>query len=376
MRKWMTILIIALWQLHLASQTSYEFDGQASMISSFSPQSDRPFFVGFRYIPEFTLTAPLSENRAFDFEAAVNLDASVFPGKNVGEHMYGNISPYRLWARYTAKKVEVRVGLQKIDFGSATLLRPMQWFNQIDPRDPLQLTNGVYGALGRYYFSNNANLWLWTLYGNSRQRGFDIIETNPNAPEMGGRFQYPVPKGELALSYHYRSASTENLPFLTMYSHIPENRIGLDGKWDLGVGLWFEASTTHKSRDVSVFTNQTFLNLGVDYTFGLGNGLNIMLENLVLGYSEEVLGFEQKNIFSALTASYPLSFYDNVSAFVYYNWTGRSTTVFLNYHHQFGDFSTYVMAYYNPEFQGGIQQNELVNNFSGPGIRIMAVYNH
>ena len=28
----------------------------------------------------------------------------------------------------------------------------------IDPRDPLQLTNGVWGLLGRYYFMNNANL--------------------------------------------------------------------------------------------------------------------------------------------------------------------------------------------------------------------------
>merc|ERR1712127_1137306 len=101
---------------------------------------------------------------------------------------------------------ELRVGLQKIDFGSASLLRPIQWFNQIDPRDPLQLTNGVYGVLGRYYFLNNANIWLWTLYGNEKTRGFDALETNKKVPEFGGRIQYPTKKGEIALSYHHRSA--------------------------------------------------------------------------------------------------------------------------------------------------------------------------
>ena len=35
------------------------------------------------------------------------------------------------------------------------------------------------------------------------------------------------------------------------------------------------------------------------------------------------------------------------------------------------------MAFYNPDTpQQGIQQNELVNQFAGPGIRLMLVYNH
>ena len=68
------------------------------------------------------------------------------------------ISPYRIWVRYQIKNWEFRLGLQKIDFGSAQLLRPIQWFNQIDPRDPLGLTNGVNGLLVRRYFKNNSNL--------------------------------------------------------------------------------------------------------------------------------------------------------------------------------------------------------------------------
>ncbi|MFQ3214494.1 MAG: hypothetical protein ACI9L9_001936, partial [Marivirga sp.] len=36
----------------------------------------------------------------------------------------------------------------------------------------------------------------------------------------------------------------------------------------------------------------------------------------------------------------------------------------------------YVMAYYNPSQLIGIQQNDFVNNFSGPGIRLLVVFNH
>ena len=68
--------------------------------------------------------------------------------------------------RYSSDQFELRLGLQKINFGSASMLRPLMWFDQMDPRDPLHLTDGVWGLLARYYFLNNANIWLWGLYGN------------------------------------------------------------------------------------------------------------------------------------------------------------------------------------------------------------------
>ncbi|MEM6700546.1 MAG: hypothetical protein AAF599_19230, partial [Bacteroidota bacterium] len=263
-----------------AAQNKVEWDGQVSAIGSYSPANDLEAFIGVRYIPELNYGISLDTTKTLDFEASANLSSALlFDPFSEGE---GNssITPYRIWARYASKQFELRVGLQKIDFGSATLLRPIQWFNQIDPRDPLQLTNGVYGILGRYYFLNNANIWAWILYGNEKTRGFDAIETNRSIPEFGGRIQYPVSNGELALSYHHRTANTENLAFVPQFEEIPENRIGIDGKWDIGIGLWFEGSFVRKSKNVGIFTNQTLLNLGADYTFGLGNGLNVMTEHL------------------------------------------------------------------------------------------------
>ena len=73
------------------------------------------------------------------------------------------------------KNIENRLGLQKIDFGSALLIRPLQWFNQIDPRDPLRLTNGVYGILFRQYFNDNSNIWLWNWIPASFHKTFYFL---------------------------------------------------------------------------------------------------------------------------------------------------------------------------------------------------------
>ena len=75
-------------------------------------------------------------------------------------------------------------------------------------------------------------------------------------------------------------------------------------------------------------------------------------------------------------ASYPLSFFDNISGVFLYNWTAGNFTFNINYNHQFEKISAYLMVYYNQSAVSGIQQNDLVNQFSGSGIRLMIVYNH
>lgn len=362
----------------MEAQQKVVFEGQFSFISSYSPDNELEGFVGGRYIPEISYAINLDSagTRMIDFEASANVWGSTLFSAFDDSFTDGQIQPYRLWARYTAKQFEIRVGLQKIDFGSAALLRPIQWFNQIDPRDPLQLTHGVYGALGRYYFLNNANIWLWALIGNERTRGFDIVQTNNKIPEFGGRYQHPLKKGEIALSYHFRNANSTQLIFLPQFEKIPEHRIALDGKWDLKLGVWFEAALIHKTKDLDIFTNQTLFNFGTDYTFGVGNGLNVIVEHLFTASDQTVLGFENTANITGATISYPIGFFDNLSSVYLYNWTSKDVILNFIYNHEFEHISGYFMAYYNPSSTIGFQQNELVNQFSGPGIRIMIVYNH
>ncbi len=378
MRKWIFFLLVFGWSTFVVGQQKVEFEGQFIMVGSYSPDNQMEGFLGSRYIPEASYLIPMdsAQTRFFDFEASANINGNILFSPFDTSSLDGNIQPYRVWARYNAKQFELRVGLQKIDFGSASLLRPIQWFNQIDPRDPLQLTNGVYGVLGRYYFLNNANIWLWALYGNEKTRGFDAIETNKTIPEFGGRIQYPTKKGEIAFSYHHRAANSTSVEFLPQFEKIPEHRFGLDGKWDVGVGLWFETALIYKTKDVGFLTHQALFNIGTDYTFGIGNGVNVMLEHLAVALDNQFLGLENTTNVSAAMVSYPLGFFDNISGVFLYNWTAENFTFNINYNHQFEKISAYVMAYYNPSAISGIQQNDLVNQFSGPGIRLMIVYNH
>jgi len=372
------LMAFLLLSFYTSAQQKLEFDGQISLFSSYSPDNDLEGFLGGRYIPELSYTIPIdsAQSRMLDFEASANISGSSLFSFFDEASTDGTVQPYRLWARYTSNQFELRAGLQKIDFGSALLLRPIQWFNQIDPRDPLQLTNGVYGLLGRYYFLNNANIWLWALIGNEQTRGFDAIETNKKIPEFGGRYQHPMSKGEIAISYHHRNANSTHLAFIPQFEKIPEHRFGLDGKWDLTSGIWFEASVIHKTEDLGILTNQTHLNFGADYTFGIGNGLHVVVEHLTSATDVSFLGFEEKVNLTGTTFSYPLGFFDNLSSVVLYNWTAKDIIFNAIYNHEFGEISGYFMAYYNPSTVVGFQQNELVNQFAGPGIRVMLVYNH
>ena len=69
---------------------------------------------------------------------------------------------------------------------------------------------------------------------------------------------------------------------------MPEDRIALDGKWDLGVGLWFEAVWTRQAWTAAPWKSQRALNLGTDYTFGLGNGLHVLAEHLAVDFGAEI----------------------------------------------------------------------------------------
>lgn len=371
------VIALLLVSLQAFGQDRLEFDGQFSAFGNYSPDNELDMFVGARYIPELDYAIPLDSSKTLDFQISANIFGTDSFSPFYKNTTNGDIDPYRIWARYKGKQFEIRLGLQKIDFGVATLLRPLQWFNQVDPRDPLGLTNGVYGALGRYYFLNNANIWVWGLYGNEKTRGFDAVQTYKNNPEFGGRVQYPVPKGELGLSFHHRTADSEGIFGVPSFEKIPENRIALDGKWDVEVGLWFEASYIHKTKDVGILTDQTLLNFGMDYTFGIGNGLNVVGEHLVIAYDEDAFQFAINTQLTALNMTYPVGLFNNLSTVLYQDWTTDSFTFFMNFEHQFKNLTGYVMAYYNPETQQGVQQNDLVNNsFAGPGFRLMLVYNH
>ena len=362
-----------------ASALTWGYRGLISvwLFDNFERASDTQ--VGGRFIPEFSLVQPLSGSLSLDAEVSLNGFGSARFRSTEDIQTEGEIKPYRFWLRLSSSRFEARLGLQKINFGSATLLRPMMWFDSLDPRDPLQLTDGVKALLVRYYFQNNANIWVWGLYGNDSPKGWESVGTAENTAEYGGRIQLPVLTGELALTYHRRQLDLLTGPAASLSlpaERVPESRIGLDGKWDLGVGLWFEGTLTRLESDVLPQPWQRASTLGADYTFGWGNGLYVMAEHLRLARSEAAFGRGDAADLSALFLRYPASVFVDLTAIFYYDWKEKEFYRFLSWQRTYDRWRFNIIAFWNPDAFRIYPVQPGASSFSGPGIQLMVVFNY
>jgi len=159
-------------------------------------------------------------------------------------------------------------------------------------------------------------------------------------------------------------------------THYPENRIGLDGKWDLGPGLWYEYVIRRNDPDNGVLGQwETYFNAGLDYTFNLGNGLNITSEFFRYNNKQSWHGENKDNNFSALALNYPFALLNRVSGAVYYNWTNKEWYRFINLERRYDYWSFYLMFFWNPERFYLYSTSSDRNLLSGKGIQLMAVVN-
>lgn len=353
------------------------FSGQVTAWGVAQLENSVSIQFGGRFVPTLLGNFKLTTNSKIDFEASANINGSAdFTGLRYDSVM-GQLKPYRVWARYSGSNWEVRAGLQKINFGSAKLFRPLMWFDGVDVRDPLQLTDGVYGALGRYYFPNNANIWLWSLIGNKDSKGFETIGSAQWKPELGGRVQIPAGPGELAISTNFRDVDVHNLiPSTPENTLLNEKRIGLDGKWDLGIGLWFESSVTKLDANTySLPTVQDSWNLGADYTFGVGSGLGMTLEYFRYHIGNQLLVKGNAiNVIGSLF-TYPITMLDNVSAMVFYIPGPNLVYNYLNWSRTYDNWTLYAIGYWNPETSLSISQSQGKNLFTGKGLQLIVNYN-
>lgn len=347
--------------------------GVGSFQKSSKPQ------LGLRYIPEFSLALQVSQSYILDSELSFNAFGTGIVEEIDTVQTDGDIKPYRMWLRFSSSQFEARIGLQKINFGSATLLRPLMWFDSVDPRDPLKLTDGVYGLLLRYYFVNNTNVWLWGLYGNDKVKGWEVIPTLEDTVEYGGRLQFPLLVGEMAMTYHHRKADigkSSVFPVPPGTYTAPESRYALDGKWDIGIGVWFEAAWVHLEHDLLPFPWQRAVSIGWDYTFGIGNGLNILGEHFNLVSTKEVFGSGQDVNFSALFLRYPLGLLDEISGIFYYDWENDEFYRFVSWQRTYDKWRINIIGFWNPEDFQIYPAPSGDNPFTGKGFQVMVIFNY
>ena len=352
----------------------FQFNGQLSGWGNISPDINTKGWIGTRYIPQINYGYHLKDNQLIDFEGSANLygELGIVSLNNIS--VDAKIKPYRLWTRFSNTQNEFRIGLQKINFGSALMFRPLMWFDKMDPRDPLQMTDGVWAMLYRHYFSNNANIWLWTLGGNKDTKGWELFKTSGNfQPEIGGRFQIPSPKGESAFSYHYRMADISNL--MMPVSQVKEHKFGLDIRTDIIVGLWMESTWTYHNRDIGLLTNQNMITVGTDYTFPVENGIGITAEHMIYSMSKKAFNFDKNSNFTGLALNYPVTLFDNINTMIFYDWENNHVYSFINWQKQFNNISFYLMGYWNPTSYNIPGQSNF-SRFAGKGVQLMVVWNH
>lgn len=368
-----------------APRIAYQFSGQLAGWGGIQHSSSSGWMAGGRFVPSFSGKMTSGGKAAWDMETSLNIN-----GSGVWMHdslpMYiGKVKPYRVWVRYSTPQFELRAGLQKMNFGAAKLLRPLMWFDGMDVRDPLQLTDGVYGLLSRYYFTSNSTLWAWVLSGNHRPKGYEWAGTARWKPEMGGRLQLPLGPGEVGVNYHFREVDPRAtlLPATTPVhsTSLSENRIGFDGKWDIGVGLWVEGSLTALEKDpqAALPYRTDMLNLGMDYTIPMGNGVGFTLEYFRFHTGNRFFREGMSANVMATMVTYPLSLIDNVSMMVFClpSPGGVFWMNYLTWSRTYDQLSVYLIGFLNPEDVSlpvlSSQAGSTV--FTGRGLQLMLSYN-
>ena len=372
-----TLLVVLCFRFFgiAAASEALDFKGQLSFNyigSDTSPKWQNQAIL--RYMPDVTILNTLSDGYSWDINASADISADY---QSQPESTYSSdASFYRLNARLKTPQSDTQLGLQQINFGPAIILRSLRWFDQVRPTDPLQLSEGVKGLRYRYFFSNNANLWLWTLYGNNDPKGYETVATKHGTPEAGGRFQYPLESGELGFSFHVRTSERLGFSGTSIGEDVHERRLALDGKWDLGPGIWYEYVLVDQGAGAKVKNNWlNMLTLGADYTFAIGNGVHVLGEHLVSAFSDKAMQWEQRTQASALQLSYPVGILDAVSLLTVYSWTQEQPFHYLRWDRTYDNWVLSLGMFHSPK-QATLNSDLAPTGFSGNGIQAVIVFNH
>ena len=219
---------------------------------------------------------------------------------------------YRYWIRYNNKKIDLKAGLQKISFGSAFILRNLNWFDSIDFRNTTNQTIGQKALQIKYFSENNliANLWIIADGNDDLSYGVRFESLNDY-----GSFGYVVFKDNNN-SYH----NVLNIPqiinnqnIIMQFMQIRENyRLGLDYRYDGIFGLWLESSFIKTLKNIDLLNSMKFSTVGIDYTINIWNGLYLMFESMSYQFTA-IDNSKFNGSMSSLMIQYPIGILHDLS---------------------------------------------------------------
>ncbi len=317
--RWVSILLVF---ISMTVEARWGLNGLISGWTAAVEANPSCFAVGGRYLPRLWIISDLGtvSELSFRFDGSWESWGQALFSRGSRSVWQGKSRLFRCEAALLGSQWDIHLGQQKLNFGSAVLLRPLRWFDNLDIRDPLQLTSGVWALVGRYVFLNNVNLRGWLMAGDTSHLAGSVAPAFNRGPEWGGRAQIPWKSGEWALTWHKRRVETveESTHFL-----LDEYRGAIDAKWDWILGWWIEAMAAYQSQ-TGLTARQWYsaATFGLDYTFAWGEGLRLTGEMMLLKNSVSFWRRGTGNLLGALMADYPLNLLDRARAVV---WIERRT---------------------------------------------------
>ena len=221
-------------------------------------------------------------------------------------------------------------------------------------------------------------MWGWGLYGNDDPKGWELLPSEKSKLEFGGRIQGPLLGGQMGISSNRRTVDASSLQSSGTNSNgesFPETRLGLDGRWDVGVGLWFESVMIWSDDNQNDVGNQRLLTMGGDYTIGWGNGLHVLAEQF-FGDSTSGISSGSSASITAAALDYPLGLSDTISLFAYYTWDEGQWSRLFRWGHQFDRFTLHVIGFWNDDQKSAGITTGGDERYSGTGIQLLAVWKH
>jgi len=353
--------------LFQALSANYSLNNKISLLMNFfDTASTQRHHLKLNYKPKLDLLVLQKDSWFIDSEITGELYFNSYVNdKKVLERK--NLRFYRGWFRYSDNRSELRIGRQKINFGTAHILRSLQWFDRIDPRDPQQNTSGIDALLFRYYFPNNANFWLWTVLADEHLKGIEIIRSEDNSLELGGRLEYPFEYCESAVTFHSRQLDAE------FNDKIRENRFGIDSRWDSFLGYWIELSLSFYDKSDLIPELSKNVTVGADYTIPFLDGIYILAEHSLFSISDNGLfSSSSETSATALNLSYNLNIFSGLNSILLYNWDNQDLSAYFSYTLSFDYLDLVFSLFSNPSL---LEPNYDQINYDGSSFQLRAIYN-
>ena len=362
------LLVIYLCASAVTLAQSFSLKGQlwGSVIHGDDPPVGRSSFeTTLGYIPMLSLSRDLSINRFVDLEWGYRM-GKVY----AGDYAISSIEePYRLWLRYSTDQIEARLGLQKIAFGPAMVLRSLAWFDTIDPKDPTGQTEAVEAFRLRLFPTSSLALWLWS------------INNDQDTLSYGGRAELSTSIGEWGLTYYQDPTELgQSVGQFPIFISGPHQRAAMDYRYDGYFGFWFEGVGIFADSKQDVELNRfTLLTLGADYTIPVGSGMLIMAETMKINGSSTAEDISSDQTYTALMASLPINMLHQLMFIAQIDWDNNHMYNYLRWGVTYDRFSlNFILSISPRRGDYNIATEYLPKTVAGfgTGLQFMLIYNH